>query len=81
VRLFCFLTPFTYNSFLVSHFTQALYAAYGLDTYTQEFIGHTMAMFTTEAYLQEPAAQLIEALQLYSISLQVRRGLQGSEAL
>lgn len=33
-----------------------------------------MAMFTTEAYLQEPAAQLIEALQLYSISLQVRRG-------
>ena len=33
-----------------------------------------MAMFTTEAYLQQPAAELIDALQLYSISLQVWGG-------
>jgi Rab GDP dissociation inhibitor len=47
-----------------------LYDAYGLDTYTQEFIGHTMALFVSEDYLQRPALELIEALQLYSISLQ-----------
>jgi Rab GDP dissociation inhibitor len=47
-----------------------LYGAYGLDAYTQEFIGHAMALFVSNDYLAQPAYGLIEALQLYSISLQ-----------
>lgn len=47
-----------------------LYQEFGLDTYTQEFIGHAMALFLNEQYLTQPAIQLIEALQLYSMSLQ-----------
>ena len=31
----------------------ALYAEFGLDTYTQEFIGHAMALFTDEQYLSQ----------------------------
>ena len=47
-----------------------LYTAYSLDSYTQEFIGHAMALFVSQEYLQRPAIELIEALKLYSISLQ-----------
>lgn len=63
--------PKTHNKYdLVKMTAKQLYDAYGLDTYTQEFIGHTMALFTSDDYLGRPAIELIEALQLYSISLQ-----------
>ena len=47
-----------------------LYDEYGLDTYTQEFIGHAMALFVSDDYLRRPAIDLVDALKLYSISLQ-----------
>ena len=63
--------PSTHGGYNLNVMTaQELYTAYGLDAYTQEFIGHTMALFTDDAYLRKPALGLIEALQLYSLSLQ-----------
>mmetsp|Transcript_44342 Transcript_44342/g.100233 ORF Transcript_44342/g.100233 Transcript_44342/m.100233 type:complete len:329 (+) Transcript_44342:120-1106(+) len=63
--------PSTHKGYNLKTMTsRELYTAYGLDPYTQEFIGHTMALFTDEGYLGRPALELIEALQLYSISLQ-----------
>jgi len=63
--------PKTHKGYDLKTMTAAeLYGAYGLDTYTQEFIGHAMALFVNEDYLARPAIELIEALQLYSISLQ-----------
>jgi len=63
--------PKTHKGYNLQSMTAAeLYNAYGLDTYTQEFIGHAMALFINEEYLQRPAIELVEALQLYSISLQ-----------
>jgi len=63
--------PKTHKGYDLQRMTaQELYAAYGLDQYTQEFIGHAMALFADDAYLGQPALGLIEALQLYSLSLQ-----------
>jgi len=46
-----------------------LYAAFSLDKYTQEFIGHAMALYMNDEYLNQPAIHLIEAVQLYANSL------------
>ena len=63
--------PSTHKGYNLKTMTAAqLYTAYSLDTYTQEFIGHAMALFVDQEYLQRPAIELIEALKLYSISLQ-----------
>eukprot|EP00618_Florenciella_parvula_P007256 CAMPEP_0119480040 /NCGR_PEP_ID=MMETSP1344-20130328/9032_1 /TAXON_ID=236787 /ORGANISM="Florenciella parvula, Strain CCMP2471" /LENGTH=504 /DNA_ID=CAMNT_0007514319 /DNA_START=27 /DNA_END=1541 /DNA_ORIENTATION=+ len=48
---------------------QELYGAFGLDTYTQEFIGHAMALYMNDEYLSQPAVHLVNAVQLYSNSL------------
>lgn len=48
---------------------QELYNDIGLDTYTQEFIGHAMGLFLDDEYLNEPAVQLLERVKLYSDSL------------
>mmetsp|Transcript_42788 Transcript_42788/g.114903 ORF Transcript_42788/g.114903 Transcript_42788/m.114903 type:complete len:466 (+) Transcript_42788:295-1692(+) len=46
-----------------------LYAAFGLDKYTQEFIGHAMALYMNDEYMNQPAIHLINAVQLYANSL------------
>jgi Rab GDP dissociation inhibitor len=63
--------PSTHKGYDLNKMTAAdLYYEYGLDAYTQEFIGHTMALFVSEEYRNRPAIELITALQLYSMSLQ-----------
>ena len=50
--------PATHKGYNLNTMTaQELYTAYGLDAYTQEFIGHAMAMFTSEDYLRKPAVR------------------------
>jgi len=50
--------------------TKQLYDEYGLDTNTQAFTGHAMALHRDDDYIQEPAAATVEAIQLYAYSLE-----------
>jgi Rab GDP dissociation inhibitor len=49
--------------------TQALYNKFGIDKNTQDFTGHALALYRDDEYLNEPAYQTIERIQLYSQSL------------
>lgn len=50
--------------------TKKLFEEYGLDPATMAFTGHAMALQRDDAYLEEPAAATVEAVQLYVYSLQ-----------
>jgi Rab GDP dissociation inhibitor len=47
----------------------ALYAEFGLDPATVDFIGHGLALHTDDAYLNGPAADTVSRIQLYNDSL------------
>jgi Rab GDP dissociation inhibitor len=47
-----------------------LYDYYGLDTNTQAFTGHAMALHTTDNYLNEPASTTCDQIRLYAYSVQ-----------
>jgi Rab GDP dissociation inhibitor len=47
-----------------------LYEEFGLDTNTQAFTGHAMALHRDDDYLEQPAAATAEAVQLYAYSLE-----------
>lgn len=42
---------------------------FGLDPSTWDFIGHAMALYSDEAYLDLPALQLVQRIRLYAESL------------
>jgi Rab GDP dissociation inhibitor len=48
-----------------------VYDKFGLETGTRDFIGHAMALYTTDAYLTEPgkAPETIERIKLYGNSV------------
>jgi len=46
-----------------------LYSHFGLDENAQTFIGHAMALHTSDAYIQAPAEPTVEAIQLYGRSV------------
>ncbi|XP_055381944.1 rab GDP dissociation inhibitor alpha [Condylostylus longicornis] len=48
---------------------QALYDKFGLDTNTQDFTGHALALFRDDEYLNNPAVNTIRRIKLYSDSL------------
>lgn len=50
--------------------TKALYDSYGLDSNTQAFIGHAMALHRDDDYLLQPAKETVEAIQLYVYSFE-----------
>jgi len=50
--------------------TSQLYAKFGVDTNTQSFTGHAMALHTSDEYLNEPAINTVRAIQLYVYSLE-----------
>jgi Rab GDP dissociation inhibitor len=50
--------------------TRQLYEDFGLDTNTQAFTGHAMALHRDDDYLNEPASATAEAIQLYVFSLE-----------
>lgn len=47
-----------------------LYAEYSLDDDTQQFTGHAMALWRDDTYLDRPAIETVEAIQLYAYSLE-----------
>jgi len=50
--------------------TRQLYEEFGLDTNTQAFTGHAMALHRDDDYLDQPALATGEAVQLYAFSLE-----------
>jgi Rab GDP dissociation inhibitor len=50
--------------------TRQLYEYYGLDANTQAFTGHAMALHRDDDYLDQKAAETVEAIQLYAYSLE-----------
>lgn len=47
-----------------------VYEQFGLERSTQEFIGHAMALWSSEEYMKQPALETIERLKLYAHSVQ-----------
>jgi len=48
---------------------QQLYDAFGLDVDSQTFIGHAMALETSDAYLSKPAEATVDKIHLYGRSV------------
>lgn len=47
-----------------------VYAKFGLDENSQDFVGHAMALQTDESYLSKPAIDAVNAIKLYAMSLE-----------
>jgi len=47
-----------------------LFKRFGLDANSQDFVGHSMALFRDDSYLTAPATECVAALRLYAYSLQ-----------
>jgi len=62
--------PKTHEGFdLTKHTMTQLYRKFGLDDNTQSFLGHAVALYTTDEYLNKPASETIEKILLYKDSL------------
>ncbi|ORZ03120.1 GDP dissociation inhibitor [Syncephalastrum racemosum] len=48
---------------------KAVYAKFGLDAGTQDFIGHAMALHLDDSYLTQPARDTCEKIRLYAASV------------
>lgn len=46
-----------------------LYEKHGLDQNTQEFVGHSMALYSNDNYKLKPAIELVERCRLYAASM------------
>jgi Rab GDP dissociation inhibitor len=47
----------------------ALFKKYSLDTQTQAFTGHAMALYLDDTYLTQPAKEMVERIKLYVYSM------------
>ncbi|GKT59109.1 GDP dissociation inhibitor [Colletotrichum tofieldiae] len=64
--------PGTHKGLDISRVTmKEVYDKFGLETGTRDFIGHAMALFTTDEYLNKPggAPEAIERIRLYGTSV------------
>lgn len=46
-----------------------VYLKFGLEPGTRDFVGHAMALWTTDDYLQEPAKETVDRIKLYAGSV------------
>jgi len=62
--------PKTHDGFdLTKRPMSDLYKKYGLDDNTQSFLGHAVALYTSDDYLSRPASETIDKINLYKDSL------------
>jgi len=62
--------PKTHDNFdLTKHTMAQMYKKFGLDENTQSFLGHAVALYTTDEYQTRPASETIEKILLYKDSL------------
>jgi len=62
--------PKTHEGFDISKQSMTdLYKKFGLDDNTQSFIGHALAIYINDDYLQRPAVETIRRIELYRDSL------------
>jgi Rab GDP dissociation inhibitor len=47
-----------------------IYKHYGLDSNTQAFVGHALALHLDDSYLERPAIETVEKVKLYAYSLE-----------
>lgn len=60
----------TWNKYDLSKVTaRELFKSFSLDDNTVAFTGHAMALYLDDAYLDEPAAELVDRLKLYAYSM------------
>lgn len=63
--------PSTHNGLDGTSATMAqVYSKFGLDSNSQDFVGHAMALYTEDSYLEKPALETIDRLKLYGNSMQ-----------
>jgi len=62
--------PATFNGFDPNSTPMsAVYTKFGLDANTQDFVGHAMALYRTDEYLNQPCKETIKKVKLYATSL------------
>ncbi|OAG04221.1 rab GTPase activator [Paraphaeosphaeria sporulosa] len=64
--------PATHNGFDISNATmKEVYTKFGLEATTQDFIGHAMALYTTDDYVNAKGRvhETLERIKLYSLSM------------
>ncbi len=61
--------PSTHNGFNPNTPMKDVFAKFGLDNDTIEFVGHAMALHSTDEYLGQPAQLTIDKIRLYMESL------------
>lgn len=49
---------------------EKVYAKFGLESGTQDYIGHAMALYTDDSYKQKPARETYDRIVLYVNSVQ-----------
>ena len=54
---------------LDKHTMTEVYLKFGLEPGTRDFIGHAMALWTTEDYTNAPARETFDRLNLYMLSV------------
>ena len=57
--------PNTYQGYDPKALFKDLTAKFGLETNTIDFVGHAVALFTNDDFLEKPAIETIEKMQLY----------------
>eukprot|EP00796_Vickermania_ingenoplastis_P002278 gene2278-1420_t len=64
--------PSTYKKYnLLQMTTRKLFEAYGIDQNTTNFIGHSVALHTTDEYLDQPAIDTVRRCKLYANSMEM----------
>ncbi|KAJ1508501.1 Rab GDP dissociation inhibitor alpha [Coelomomyces lativittatus] len=62
--------PSTWQNLDIKKVTMAeVYKHFGLESGTQDFIGHAMALYLNDSYIQKPAEEAVQRILLYTLSV------------
>lgn len=61
--------PKTYGGVNPEKPAKAMFEKYGLEANTIDFVGHAVALYTDESFMERPAIEVIKKIQLYAESI------------